>query len=323
MIQSFVFNDGKLVASNLDSDALRLVRADKGLLIWVNLFAPTPEESTRILEEVFSFHPLAIEDCLSVSRYPKIEDYEDYLFLVMHGVAFSREDQFRTTELDFFIGKSFLVTHHSEPLATVTTTIERLQKNPNPIARNIDRLAHFLLDTMIDGYQPVLNDLTNEVRTLEDTVFQSASGEPAVIREFRARKKEISDLQQIARPQRDVVNRIARGEFKVIRPVMLPYFRDLLSNLNRIDTTASTLSDQLYLTLDVFLNKASYETNEIIKILTLLTALTTPTVLIGTWYGMNLKMPEYALPYAYPVASAVDILTTVGLIVWLRRRHWL
>ena len=87
MIQSFVFNDGKLVASNLDSDALRLVRADKGLLIWVNLFAPTPEETTTILEDVFSFHPLAIEDCLSVSRYPKIEDYEDYLFLVMHAVA--------------------------------------------------------------------------------------------------------------------------------------------------------------------------------------------------------------------------------------------
>lgn len=323
MIQSFVFNDGKLVGSNLDSDALRLVRADKGLLIWVNLFAPTAEESKAILENVFSFHPLAIEDCLSVSRYPKIEDYEDYLFLVMHAVAFNKEEQFRTTELDFFIGKSFLVTHHSEPLPTVSSTIERLQKNPNPLARNIDRLAHFLLDTMIDGYQPVLNDLTQEVRTLEDNVFTSKTREPTIIREFRERKKELSDLQQIVRPQRDVVNRMARGEFKVIRPVMLPYFRDLLGNLNRIDTSAATLSDQLYLTLDVFLNKASYETNEIIKILTLLTAITTPTVLIGTWYGMNLKMPEYAQEYAYPIAIAANVLSTVGLLLWIRRKHWL
>src|ERR1700729_773868 len=178
MIQSFVFNDGKLVASNLDSDALRLVRADKGLLIWVNLFAPTPEESTSILENVFSFHPLAIEDCLSVSRYPKIEDYEDYLFLVMHAVAFNKEEQFRTTELDFFIGKSFLVTHHSEPLVTVSSTIERLQKNPGTIAPNIDRLAHVLLDNMVDAYQPVITDLTNEVRTLENSVFVPGKGEP-------------------------------------------------------------------------------------------------------------------------------------------------
>ncbi len=323
MIQSFVFNDGKLVASNLDSDALKLVRADKGLLIWVNLFSPTAEETKTILEDVFSFHPLAIEDCLSVSRYPKIEDYEDYLFLVMHAVAFNKEEHFRTTELDFFIGKSFLVTHHSEPLSMVTSTIERIQKNPVAITRGMDRLAHFLLDTMIDAYQPVLNDLTNEIRTLEDSVFIARHSEPTVIREFRERKKELSDLQQIVHPQRDVVNRMARGEFKLIRPVLLPYFRDLHGNLNRIDSTAATLSDQLYLTLDVFLNKASYETNEVIKILTLLTALTSPTLLIGTWYGMNLQMPEYRMPDAYLVAVIVDLVSTVGLVAWLRRKHWL
>ena len=323
MIQSFVFNDGKLVGSNLDADALRLVRADKGLLIWVNLFAPTPEESKSILEDVFSFHPLAIEDCLSESRYPKIEDYEDYLFLVMHAVAFSREDQFRTTELDFFIGKTFLVTHHSEPLATVTSTIDRVQKNPAAITRGIDRLAHFLLDTMIDAYQPVLADLTKDVRALEDDVFTSSNREPTVIKEFRERKRELSDLQQIVRPQRDVLSRMARNEFKIIRPVLLPYFRDLLGNLNSIDTAAATLNDQLYLTLDVYLNKASYDTNEVIKVLTLLTAITTPTVLIGTWYGMNFKMPEYEQAYAYPIAAGANVLMTVGLIVWLRRKHWL
>jgi magnesium transporter len=324
MIQSFVFNDGKLVASNLDSDALRLVRADKGLLIWVDLFAPTAEETTSILEDVFSFHPLAIEDCLSVSRYPKIEDYEDYLFLVMHAVAFNKEEQFRTTELDFFIGKSFLVTHHAEPLSTVTSAMERIQKNPVAITRGMDRLAHFLLDAMVDAYQPVLNDLTQEIRALENIVFASHQADPSVIRDFRERKNELADLQQIVRPQRDVVNRLARGEFKLIRPFLLPYFRDLLSNLNRIDTTAATLSDQLYLALDVFLNKASYETNEVIKVLTLMTAITTPSVIIGTWYGMNFKdMPEYDLPYAYWVALAVNVALTVGLVVWLKRKRWL
>jgi magnesium transporter len=323
MIQSFVFNDGKLVASNLDTDALRLVRADKGLLIWVNLSAPTPAEATAILEDVFSFHPLAIEDCLAVSRYPKIEDYEDYLYLVMHAVAFNKEEQFRTTELDLFIGKSFLVTHHAEPLPSVAATIERIHKNPSTITRGMDRLAHFILDTMVDAYQPVLNDLTKEIGALEDTVFLSREPEPEVIREFRERKKELSDLQQIVRPQRDVANRLARGEFKLIRPVLLPYFRDLLGNLNRIETSAATLHDQLYMTLDVFLNKASYETNEIIKVLTLLTGITTPTLLLGTWYGMNLKMPEYQWDYAYPVAVGIDFVATVGIILWLRHKHWL
>jgi magnesium transporter len=261
---------------------------------------------------------------MSESVYPKIEDYEDYLYLVMHAVAFSKEDQFRTSELDFFLGKSFLVTHHTEPLSMVTSTIERIQKNPASITRGMDRLAHFLLDTMVDAYQPVLNDLTQETHALEDTVFVAKHSEPNVIKEFRDRKREVAHLQEIIRPQRDMVNRIARGEFKLIRPVLMPYFRDLLSNLNRIDAAAARLSDQLYLTLDVFLNKASYETNEIIKILTLLTAITTPTVIIGTWYGQNFKdMPEYDLPYAYWVAVAANITLTVGLIVWLRKKHWL
>lgn len=311
MIQSFVFNDGKLVASNLDSDALRLVRADKGLLIWVDLFAPTAEETTSILEDVFSFHPLAIEDCLLVSRYPKIEDYEDYLFLVMHAVAFNKEEQFRTTELDFFIGKSFLVTHHSEPLGTVTSAVERIQKNPVAITRGMDRLAHFLLDAMVDAYQPVLNDLTQEIRALESMVFVSHQADPGVIRDFRDRKNELSDLQQIVRPQRDVVNRLARGDFKLVRPVLLPYFRDLLSNLNRIDTTAATLSDQLYLTLDVFLNKASYETNAVIKVLTVMVAVMMPTVFIGTWFGVSAP------------ALGVNAFITVALVVWLKRKRWL
>jgi magnesium transporter len=237
-------------------------------------------------------------------------------------VAFNKEEQFRTTELDLFLGKSFLVTHHSQPLATITSTIERIHKNPTQIARGMDRLAHLLLDTLVDGYQPVLNDLTTEIATLEDSVFLSGDSEPTVIREFRGRKKELSDLQHIVRPQRDVVNRLARGEFKLIRPLLLPYFRDLLGNLNRIETTATTLSDQLYMTLDVFLNKASYETNEVVKILTLLTALTTPTLLIGTWYGMNLKMPEYQMAYAYPIAIAVDVVTTIAMVIWLWRKRW-
>jgi magnesium transporter len=324
MIHSFVFNDGKLVGSGLDTDALRLVRSDKGLLIWVDLAQPTPEEAKMILEDVFSFHPLAIEDALSDTRYPKVEDYEDYLYLVMHAVAFTRQDQFRTSELDFFIGKTFLVTHHTEPLPMVNSTIERIQKNPAAITRGMDRLAHFILDGMVDAYQPVLNNLTQDLRTLEDSVFVARHSEPTVIKEFRERKREIALLQEIVRPQRDVVNRIARGEFKIIRPVLLPYFRDLQSNLSRIEATASSLSDQLYLTLDVFLNKASYETNEIIKVLTLLTAITTPTVLIGTWYGMNFQdMPELHLPHAYPIAAVVTILCTVALTIWLRKRHWL
>ena len=105
MIHSFIFSDGKLVGRDLEIEALRLLRADKGLILWVDLDNPTDEEIKTILEGVFQFHPLAIEDCVTPSSLPKIEDYEDYLFMVTHAVDFTRVSKFASTELDLFLGK--------------------------------------------------------------------------------------------------------------------------------------------------------------------------------------------------------------------------
>jgi magnesium transporter len=323
MIRSFAFSEGKLVGENLDPDALRLVRADKGISLWIDLFQPTAEETRTILEEVFNFHPLAIEDCVQVSERPKIEDYEDYLFMVMHAVDFSRKEHYRTTECDFFLGREFLVTHHTAPLRGLDLVIERIQKNIGQTGRGPERTLHTLLDALVNNYKPVLAQLTEEIQTLEDRVFGGASSRE-MMQEFLELKKEVAHLRSIVHAQVEVVARLAGGEFKILRNPMLPYFRDVKDNLIRIEEAAAHFSDQLYLSLDVYLNKASNEMNQIIKVLTLLTALTTPTVLIGTWYGMNFKgMPELEHEHGYLISAALNLVSTVGLLVWLRFKKWL
>src|ERR1700709_467053 len=132
MIHSFIFSEGKIVGRDLELEALRLVQADKGLIVWVDLDNPTDEESKAVLEGLFHFHPLAIEDCLTPSSLPKIEDYDDYLFMVTHGVDFTKQAKFATTELDLFLGKEFLVTFHRTSLRSVAGLIERLTKNVGP-----------------------------------------------------------------------------------------------------------------------------------------------------------------------------------------------
>ncbi len=128
MIRSFVFSEGKLVGQDLEREALRLVRADKGLLLWVDLEEPTDDEIKFVLEGVFQFHPLAIEDCVAPTSLPKVEDYEDYLFIVTHGVDFTRTEKFNTTELDFFLGKDYIVTFHTAPMRSVSVLIDRFTK---------------------------------------------------------------------------------------------------------------------------------------------------------------------------------------------------
>lgn len=322
MIHSFIFSDGKLVGRDLEVEALRLVRSDKGLVLWVDLENPTEEEIKVILSDVFQFHPLAIEDCVTPSPLPKLEDYDDYLFLVMHAVDFTRTEKFNTTEIDFFLGKDYLVTFHHAHLKSVTTVVERFVKATGPLARGPDRIAHMLLDNLVDNFKPITDELRGELDHIEETVLGEETGNltPKLI-EVRA---EINHLRQIVRPQRDIAARLAHGESKIIRSVMYPYFRDLRDNLVRIDETAASYADQLLISFDLYLSRSGFEANEGIKVLTALTAITLPAILIGTWYGMNFAhMPELHTRHGYVTVIVVTLLLTTLMFIWCKRRRWI
>ena len=321
MIQSFVFSDGKLVGQNLEREALRLVRADKGLLLWVDLDNPTDEETKFVLESVFQFHPLAIEDCVAPNSLPKVEDYEDYLFIVTHAVDFTRAEKFNTTELDLFLGRDYLVSYHRAPLRSVSTFTERMLKAAGPGPRGPDRIAHSLLDLLVDNYAPVIEELRGELEELEEHVLARESARQTLVNELLHVRGDFTKLRTIVRPQRDVIERLARGDSKLIRASLLPYFRDLRDNLARLDDTAAGYHERLMMAFDIYLNKAAFEANEGIKFLTAITAVTIPVMVIGTWYGMNFdNMPE--LRHGYPWALGCTLVTTVLMVAYLRKKKW-
>ena len=321
MIRSFIFSDGRLVGQDLELEALRLVRADKGLLLWVDLDNPTPDEIKALLEGVFQFHPLAIEDCVQPNSLPKVEDYEDYLFIVTHAVDFTRTEKFNTTELDLFLGKDYLVTFHTAPLRSVTTLMERTTKSVGAGPRGPDRIAHTLIDLLVDNYAPVIDELRAELEELEEHVLAKESVHNTLVNELLHVRGDFTHLRTIVRPQRDVIERLARGDSKMIRPKLLPYFRDLRDNLARLEDTAAGYHERLMMAFDIYLNKAAFEANEGIKFLTAITAVTIPVMVVGTWYGMNFDaMPE--LKRGYPWALAFTALTTILMVIYLRKKRW-
>jgi len=322
VIHSFIFSEGKLVGRDLELEALRLIHGDKGLIVWVDLDNPTDEETKAVLEGLFQFHPLAIEDCLTPSPLPKIEDYEDYLFMVTHAVDYTRADKFATTELDLFLGKEFLVTFHRTPLRSATALIDRLAKNAGPGPRGPDRLAHSLLDLMVDNYTPMLAELHGELEEIEEIVLGQASSKEFVSELLQVRK-DFTRLRHIIRPQREIIDRLARGDSKMIRATLLPYFRDLRDNLARIEETAIGYHERLMMAFDIYLNKAAFEANEGIKFLTALTAITLPAVLVGGWYGMNFDhMPELHSPHGYLYAGGLTLVSTVLMAIYLKKKKW-
>ena len=322
MIHSFIFSEGKLVGRDLEFEALRLVQGDKGLIVWVDLDNPTDDEIKNVLEGLFQFHPLAIEDCVTPSPLPKIEDYETYLFMVTHAVDYSRQDKFASTELDLFLGKEFLVTFHREPLRSVTALIERLAKNAGLGPRGADRIAHSLLDLLVDNYTPMLADLSSELEEIEEIVL-SKDSEEKFVGELLQVRQDFTKLRQIVRPQRDVIERLARGDSKFIRTTLLPYYRDLRDNLARLEETVTGYHERLMLAFDIYLNKAAFEASKGIKFLTAITAITIPVMVIGTWYGMNFEhMRELQSPHGYVYAMGLTLFTTVLMAIYLKKKDW-
>lgn len=304
--------------------------ADTNLFLWLDLEKPSAEESKLVLEDIFHFHQLSIEDCVSVSPSPKVEEYvpkdEDkfspYLFMVIHAVDYSRKDGvFATKELNFFLGKNFLVTFHEVPLRSVQQTEERCLKSSVHIARAPDRVAHTLLDGIVENYKPALDELAFEIAELEQEVVEHPS--PKLLNRIIQIKKEVLHLRQIIGPQREVLSRFAQGEFKLIRPHLVPYYRDVYDGLFHIGELAQTYTDSLTGLLHVYLSMSSNQTGEVVKLLTMITIITTPLMIVGTWYGMNFKfMPELDWPWGYELAMGVVVVSTALTWWWFKKRRW-
>lgn len=326
MIHSLIFDDqGKFIGRDASLDQLRTFLAENHKLIWVDMENATEEEAHNILgENLFNFHPLAINDCHEAISTPKIEPYEGVepwrpcTFVVLHGVEYSTgNESIQTPELDAFIGKNFLVTWHEQPMKAIAHAFDRCVKTG---PRGTDRLLHTIVDFLVESYQPAVDALAAQIAALQDQVFTQPTR--ATLNHIQAIRKQVTLFRQVVGPQREVIGRLARGEFKMIRAHLLPYFRDVHDALVRIGYSTDAYTDQLTNTLQVYLSHSSNQTNEVVKVLTILNAISLPPLVIASIYGMNLKIPEFQWAYGYVWAWALMLGTTFGLLVWLKRKNW-
>ena len=322
MIRSFVFNQtqGRLISQDITLDLLKVVLQDEGVQFWVDVGECSDEEAKSVLEGVFQFHPLAVEDCLTPSERAKVEEYDNYIFLVIHAFNY-RNSELKMSELDLFIGRNFLVTYHRDPLNCVASTIERVLKNAPSVARAPDRLTYTILDFLLEGYAPILEEMSQDISDLEKTMLES----PAVniLGGVMKLKSEVQRLRQFVWPQRETIARLAHGEFKIVRAHMLPYYRDLLDQLVRISSMAENARDSLTNVLQVHLNIQQMQVNHIIKVLTVMATLCMPALVVTSYYGMNIyHWPALEDPHGWIWVCVITGVSTILLYFYLRRRGW-
>lgn len=321
MIRSFYHrSDGQVVVNDAVMDFDRLAAAPESVL-WVDLCKPTDEESF-VLTHDFKFHPLAIEDVITEKTRTKLDDYEDYLFGVFPVVDFiGREEGIRISEMDFFLGSNLLVTVRHDEHRIFDFLYERVERDSRLIGRGADHMLHAILDAVVDNHNTVLDIFEYEVDQIEDDILGHADQE--TLSAIFALRRDIIHFKRIVIPQRDVIMQLYRQTHPQISEGIKLYLADILDHLARINEMADSHREIVNSSLEIYYSTVSTRTNEIIKFLTVLTAIfIPPTFLVGLW-GMNFtKMPELSWEYGYIASLAVMASIVAGMVLFFRRKKW-
>jgi len=315
---------------SVETDLARLpeLLEDPKVLVWLDLEEPLSdtEDVQQLLREVLKFHPLAIEDTLQDYGHPKLDTYEDHYFVILHAIDFSslkllQEVTFTTVELDIFVGKRLIVTHHPPDMRAIKTLSKELLA-PASIPWTAPRLFHRLLDRLVDNFIPVMEQVGETLERLEDEVIQQP--QPELLDRILNAKKTIFRLRRILNHQRTILDSIARGHHDLIPKKQLAFFRDVFDHFVFVVDQVESYRDQVQAIMDAYLSVTSNRMNETMKVLTLISTIMLPLTFIAGVYGMNFdNMPELHWSLGYPFAIGLMLVIAGGMILFFRSRKLL
>lgn len=321
MITIFTYRDGKTEQATAIDRAW--LNPAAGVVFWVDLESPSIPESL-ILSDTFGFHPLSVEDAMSAVQYPKVEAYEGYLYVVLHDIDFTAGERgFKTHDVDFFLGATYLVTVHDNRAQAIHELINHCPRNPRILGDGPVPLFHRIVDAMVDHYRPEIEKLEDRLDELEEAVFDNPTSELA--RKILDQKRDVSSLRRVTTPQRDVVARLARGEFVGISTEMSFRFRDVYDHLVRVADDALLFQDRITGILDAHLSNVSNRLNEVMKVLTVVATIFMPLTLLTGVFGMNVDLPHFPGGPAAQFWWIIGIMAAAVVVMLLlfRRRRWI
>lgn len=297
---------------------------DDSAVIWVDMEHPT-EVDERVLLDVFNFHPLTVEDCRENRHYPKVEEFHQYIYFIVHGVtADTSPDHFNTIELDGFLGPNYVITYHHEMFRSIDNVKQQLRTTPVACQRGPAFLLHQILDQVVDFYSPVLDDFDGRIDQLEDDIFTLKRPNNEILSEIMDLKRSVLRLRRISVKQMDILHRMSRGEFALIQEDMRPFYRDVHDHLVRVVDLAESYRDLISGSLEAYLSVVSNRLNEIMKVLTIFSAIMLPLTFIAGVYGMNFdNMPELHSKYGYYAVWIIMAVVAVAMLFFFKRRGWI
>ena len=303
---------------------------NKATVTWVNVDGLHQVDLIEKICQCFKLHPLTIEDILNTTQRPKLDLFDDYLFLVIKTQSYNAATRLIDTEqISFVMGQGFLVTFQERTGDTFEAVRNRIQSNRGRIRKlGMDYLAYSLLDTVIDNYFTVLEQLGEEIEGLEEELIASPAQQ--TLRKIHLLKREMILLRKSVWPLREVINGLMREEeTTLISETVHPFLKDLYDHTIQVIDTVETYRDILAGMLDIYLSSISNRMNEIMKVLTIFAAIFIPLTFIAGLYGMNFNtaaspwnMPELNWVFGYPFALGLMACTAASMLYYFKRKKW-
>ncbi|MGD9143118.1 MAG: magnesium/cobalt transporter CorA [Dehalococcoidia bacterium] len=317
-IKAYFLTPEGTLQSDLTLQQIHEAYSSKQGLLWVDVSETTAEDG-RFLEHELGLHNLAVEDCVSTQIHsPKIDNFDDYLFVVVHGINHVIEpDTVETAELALFIGKNYVISNHNFPLYSIGAVQQKVEENDRLMRRGVDFLAHALIDTLIDNVRPTIDRMNDFAEEIEEEVIHRP--QQSVLDAIMKLKRSALKVHRVMAPQRDVLNRLSRGEFPIIKKDSQIFFRDIYDHVVRIEDLVQSLLDRADNALATYLSSVANRQNETMRVLSIVATIFMPLTLLVGIYGMNFEhMPELTWRWGYFMVLGI-IGFVILVLIW---RFW-
>jgi magnesium transporter len=292
-------------------------------VVWVDMWDPGEAEK-KLLAGTFDIHPILIEDMIADSPTPKVERLERYLYLVFHALneGCEKKGVVDTVDFDFFVGANWLVSSHPPNNSASDGALKVVQKKPTELRKGVAYIAYLMVEDITERFLPLMDRLDADIDKLETEILHGTG--PQLLEQVFAMKKTLQRLRRVGLHQKEILNRLVRGDFVLIPEETRPFFRDAYDHFVRVVDLGDSFREIVNGAMEAYISINGHKMNEVMKVLTLSSTIMLPLTFIAGLYGMNFDvMPELHWQYGYFVAIGTMVLTAVALVAFFKRRRWL
>ncbi len=323
-IEVFDYNLDRIEEKDLSKieDAFQYKSTDS--ITWININGLNHINDIEKIGNHYNLHPLILEDIVNTGQRPKIDEYDDYLFVVIKMLYYNTEEKIISEQVSFILGENYVLTFQEAEGDVFDSVRERLRNSKGRIrGLGSDYLLYALVDAVTDHYYSIIETMGDKIETLEDNLFNGQS-ENEISQQIQDLKREVLKVRRAIFPLREIINRIEKTDNKLILEKTLHYYRDIHDHIIQISENIDIYREMIWGLMDMYMTSISNKMNEVMKVLTIIATIFIPLTFIAGIYGMNFdNIPELHYKYSYFILWIVMIALFIGMLFYFKRKKWL